>query len=354
MHNIKLKDVKNELVELFKIQSPSKKEDAMQIYLLDKLCELGINAWMDKKGNILGVKGDVADGEFVPCMVAHMDTVFEFEENIFINFEYEKKLDDYKIYATTKSKGKDYFTGCGFDDKNGIWIALKMLEKYPKIKVVFTVEEETGGAGAEAVNMEFFSNVGYCIQCDRRGNSDLVTSIMGDICSQEFLDVITPEMQQFGYKEVMGMFTDVEVFSSKNIGVSCVNMSCGYHNPHTDKEYTMFSQLINTLNFVDALIEKLGEKQYPHDTFVESTRKGRYYNHYGSWDDDFDWEFEAYNAIPNSGSCMCSNSLIDASCQIHNPRVSNMSGVMCQCGEELSSHRDSLNCDYCGKVYLYI
>ena len=41
-------------------------------------------------------------------------------------------------------------------DSNGIFIALKLLKEIDNIKVLFTVEEETGGIGAQeaAIRME--------------------------------------------------------------------------------------------------------------------------------------------------------------------------------------------------------
>ena len=75
--------------------------------------------------------------------------------------------------------------GLGADDKNGIWIALKCLEQFPVLKIAFFKEEEIGCGGSSVADMSFFKDCRYCIQADRKGSSDLITSIgVTDLCSQ--------------------------------------------------------------------------------------------------------------------------------------------------------------------------
>ena len=67
--------------------------------------------------------------------------------------------------------------GLGADDKNGLFIALECLASYDAIKCAFFVGEEIGCKGSGAVDISFFDDCRYCIQIDRRGNSDMVTDI---------------------------------------------------------------------------------------------------------------------------------------------------------------------------------
>ena len=82
--------------------------------------------------------------------------------------------------------------GLGADDKNGIWVALKCLQRYVSIKCCFFVQEEVGCIGFSKCDMDFFSDCRYVLQCDRRGGSDLISNIGGwtELCSKEFLEAI--------------------------------------------------------------------------------------------------------------------------------------------------------------------
>ena len=50
-------------------------ETRMQEFLLDYAKGKGYMASMDEKGNVYMSKGELAEGEFYPCVAAHMDTV---------------------------------------------------------------------------------------------------------------------------------------------------------------------------------------------------------------------------------------------------------------------------------------
>lgn len=206
----------------------------------------------DVEGNLYFTKGY---SETYPCVVAHLDQVQD---------EYPV---DYKVVETPDiifgySPFLRQRCGLGADDKCGIWIALKMLKKHDAIKVALFPGEEIGCIGSSAANMDFFSDVRFVVEPDRRGASDLITSIgFTEICSDEFIDAIRPE--QFGYKETHGMMTDVEALKRNNLNVSCINLSCGYYEPHTEDEYVVKEDMLNALDFVDSIIENCTEV-YPH------------------------------------------------------------------------------------------
>ena len=82
-------------------------------------------------------------------------------------------------------------TGIGADDKNGIWICLKCLEDFKAVKCAFFVQEEVGCIGSGHADMSFFSDCRFVIQCDRKGNGDMVTQINGmKLCSNDFISAI--------------------------------------------------------------------------------------------------------------------------------------------------------------------
>lgn len=62
------------------------------------------------------------------------------------------------------------------------------------MKCAFFVQEETGCIGSGEADMDFFADCRFVLQCDRKGDSDLVTRISGmDLCSEEFLERVNPE-----------------------------------------------------------------------------------------------------------------------------------------------------------------
>ena len=91
------------------------------------------------------------------------------------------------------------------------------------------------------------------LQCDRKGDSDLVTRISGmDLCSEEFIERINPE--KYGYQVADGMHTDVYALKRRGLGISCVNISCGYYEPHTDHEYTVLKDLAKCYRLVRHIV----------------------------------------------------------------------------------------------------
>ena len=102
--------------------------------------------------------------------------------------------------------------------------------------------------------MDFFKDVRFVIQCDRRGSNDLIASICStEIASKEFLEATGHET--FGYHLEEGMMTDVLTLKENGLQVSAVNMSCGYYDPHSDHEFTVKRDLLNCLSFVEHIIE---------------------------------------------------------------------------------------------------
>ena len=165
--------------------------------------------------------------------------------------------------------------GIGADDKNGIWIALKCLEKYECIKVAFFVSEEIGCVGSRNADLGFFEDTRFVIEPDRREYEDLITDIsFTSLCSNDFLRDIG--FERFGYKEKPGMMTDVLELKERGLGVSCINLSCGYYEPHSDEEFTVKKDLLNCLRLVEHIIENC-QSVYPH----ENLDSGYYNGYYG-------------------------------------------------------------------------
>lgn len=63
------------LYKVLSIPTFSKKEYRMQDFLLQYTRQKGIPASLDSKGNVYLCKGMLGEGQFYPCVSAHMDTI---------------------------------------------------------------------------------------------------------------------------------------------------------------------------------------------------------------------------------------------------------------------------------------
>lgn len=292
------------LKELYKIYSPSGNERKMQKFLMwwVKKNIPSAKVSKDKKGNIYVLKGK---SDTYPCIVSHIDQVQKNHSKDFQVIDSCGALFGYSM----KNKRLE---GLGADDKNGIWVCLKCLEKYDAMKAAFFVEEETGCCGSSECDLGFFDDCRFVLQCDRRNGTDLITNILWtELCSGEFLN--DTGYEDFGYKMAEGMLTDVCELKENGLKVSALNISCGYYSPHTDQEFTVKSELANCLNFVQHIIETC-TNVYPHedlgygDFYLSGYHHGRHFNGSPEYDaylgEEYDEAFEIIedylNYAPNT------------------------------------------------------
>lgn len=260
------------LKKLYSIHSPSGKEGKMIDFLIKYIKSLpgDIKLGKDSYGNLYAVKGETNS---YPTFCAHLDQV---------QAPYSR---DYKVIETRDmfmgySPKKHELQGLGADDKNGIFLCLEALRVYDTMKVAFFKEEETGCRGSSNAEMSFFDNSKWVIQADRRGSSDMITSIgCNDLCSEKFIEDINPE--RWGYKEESGMMTDVEALKNRGLAVSAINLSCGYYNAHTPEESCCKRDLIKCWNLCKHIIEDLTDI-YPHIPTYQSS--GYDYYSFQDWD----------------------------------------------------------------------
>lgn len=270
----------SDLVDLCMIQSSSANEKRMVVYIVDKLTKMGFiynpnphskktptknSFYIDSIGNIIVTKGTT---KTYPCIVSHMDTVHDVEDNYKI-FYYSKDENDKKLFAKNgKLKG-----GIGGDDKCGVYACLYMLKNRPSIKAVFFTQEETGCKGSNNIDKTFFDDVRYIIQLDRYGNSDFIDKYMGQkTVSQEFSSEIGKLKKEFGFKSAVGIYTDAINLWDDNVGISCVNISCGFYAPHSVNEYIIINELWNSVLFTEKIIKILKAKKYESiPSFVKTT-----------------------------------------------------------------------------------
>lgn len=237
------------LKELYGISAQTHQEKDMIAFVSQKLTDLGVSFKIDKAGNIYATKGKATT---FPCIAAHLDEVHQAREK---GYEVLFVKDEFIIGFNS---GKREFNGIGADDKNGIWVCLKCLEKYDNLKCVFFVGEEQGCIGSRQADMKFFDDCRFVLQCDRKGNSDFISTIYGDsLCSSRFIEDVA--LGQHGYKEEKGMQTDVKTLRDRGLEISCANISCGYYYPHTPHEMTNIEDLKKCRTLVEHIIENCQE-----------------------------------------------------------------------------------------------
>jgi hypothetical protein len=184
-------------------------------------------------------------GEGLPCLVAHIDTVYDRDRNwskrpILHNEEY--------LWSPM---------GIAGDDRCGVYACMQLFTELD-VNVLFTDLEERGGAGAsEACGESKLASVPYFIEIDRRNAKEAVFYNEEESLVPEFVDVV-----RMYFKIAQGSFSDISILGS-HFKVASVNLSAGFYNEHSKcSEYIQLPSLQYTIQTVPKLIEELGDKRY--------------------------------------------------------------------------------------------
>lgn len=268
---------KQKLIETLSVQSVSGNDKLMVEFITKELTEIGCDFYHDlEDGNIYVQKGEA---QYFPCVVAHMDTVHKIVEDLYV-LQVGHKL-------TGFNRVKMEQTGIGGDDKVGIFIALECLRLFDNIKAVFFCDEEIGCFGSYDCDMSFFDDCGFVLQCDRQGNKDFIHNAGGTpLSSKPFRKAAGKIMKQFGYKFENGMMTDVMALKENGLHCSCANMSCGYYNPHSYREYVDMNDVENCLDMVKQMIYAMQGRLFEHSYVkpIPKDYKWKYNPALNSWD----------------------------------------------------------------------
>jgi dipeptidase D len=151
-------DLWNYFYEITQIPRPSKKEEKIRSFLLDFAKKHNLEAKQDKVGNVLITKPSTPGKENVPTVIlqGHMDMVCEKNNDVTHNFETDP-IETYIDGEWVRAKG----TTLGADNGVGVAAALAILAaddiQHGKIETLFTVDEETGLTGANAIEKDFIT-----------------------------------------------------------------------------------------------------------------------------------------------------------------------------------------------------
>lgn len=251
----------NLLKEILSIPTYFGNEYRVSEFLMNYGNSKGYNTYKDKVGNVYFEKGKV-NTEYYPCLVAHMDSVFS--EHVPLIVDNQRK-----IIKQNKNILKAYHpitfkqTGLAADDLAGVFICLQLMDKFDTIKASFFVKEEYGCEGSYACDIDFFNNVGYCIQFDAPGNNWFSNTLMGiKIYSDEFFNDVKNILHENHINNISkDPYTDVMALREQ-LDISCANLPAGYYQFHSDREYLNIDDVDKSINIGVQFINKLGNKLY--------------------------------------------------------------------------------------------
>ena len=264
--------------ELLSVPSKTYQEEDMVEYICNELDSIeGVMYYRDEMMNVYATKGVLEEGEYYPMFIAHTDTVHTKIDKIVVKEEklirpntFGKSFGDDKVDCLKAYTEDGSPTGIGGDDKCGIFICLELLKQLDKVKIGLFVSEETGCHGSSKCDENFLQDVGYITQYDAPGNH-----LISEICSgvrlferdSEFfiksLDIITT---CFGNEMLIQShpYTDISQLKKK-IDVSCINISCGYYNMHSNQEFISIDDVCRAIEVGKNMVNTLGYKKYEYE-----------------------------------------------------------------------------------------
>jgi hypothetical protein len=180
-----------------------------------------------------------AQGEFPVLLVAHLDTV-------------HKHLPKQILDKNGKLSSSN---GIGGDDRCGVFMILEIVKTH-KCSVLFCEEEEIGGIGATKFTetelaKSLISKFNYIIEFDRKGDKD---AVFYNCDNEDFEKFITKDF----YKTAWGSFSDISVVAPF-LKTAAVNLSCGYYKAHTNGEYVVWKEMLNSIDEATKILDRTTE-----------------------------------------------------------------------------------------------
>lgn len=276
------------LKEVLSLQSYTGNEAIVRDYIIKWANERKISNYTDKVGNVYLTKGV---SENYPCMVAHMDTVHRINSKgiDIVEETYVKTHTQYSDDCNGKQVLRGYVkgmeqtyqnrTGCGGDDKCGVFIGLEIMDKFDVMKCAFFVSEENGCIGSSQADPDFFKDVAYALQHDSPENDTISWYCSGyllfsdewakpgvvknDETGEEYFEgKIGDLLYKYGVRDfARHPYTDVSQLTKK-FDFQCINLPAAYYHYHTSNECVLIEGIETAYELSVAIIERLGnEKQ---------------------------------------------------------------------------------------------
>lgn len=151
---------------LCRVPHPPKREQALMCQVIERLSANGLHPWQDARGNVICDLPAAPERENTPCVAlqAHLDMVCAIGAGDYVPARdpiHPIEREGWLCTAGESSLGAD----CGAGAAVMLWVA-EHLEDRPPMRLIFTVEEEIGLLGAQALEPEGISGVRYLINTD--------------------------------------------------------------------------------------------------------------------------------------------------------------------------------------------
>jgi acetylornithine deacetylase/succinyl-diaminopimelate desuccinylase-like protein len=224
------------LLELFGIPSPSGQELNLVHWLRRHLDAHGVAHAVDAMGNVWSV---AKPGR--PLLCVHLDTV-----PACWNRPFARKM--------TIEDGVLSGNGMiGADDKAGIYLILHLIgQGRTDFNFLFTVREENGREGiVHFLGQEALTGIPYALVLDRRDGGDIIC-VENGYGTPEFETWLAAILEPFGYGPAEGSLSDADVLCEV---LDCANLSVGYHQPHSARDFLVLPQLENAIAAVGAVLD---------------------------------------------------------------------------------------------------
>ena len=252
------------LKDILSVPTKTHQEERLVNFLVSYFDRKEVGIMKDDMGNLMIVKGEA---DYYPCVVAHTDTVHPIDSD-YIDIKEVNRWNtcgDIKAALTGFHPETGEPSGCGGDDKAGVFVCLQLFELFDNIKLFFPVAEETGCHGSKAVSGEWFNDVGYIIQFDSPTNNTMSKTLMGRTLYDDqsgFSSTVMGLITEHGITEHQAHpYTDVATLGER-FELQCLNLAAGYYDMHQAEEYVIIDDVINAITLGERLITTLGEKQY--------------------------------------------------------------------------------------------
>lgn len=246
----------------------------------------GGSAAMDEAGNVIFTRGVVKDVP-VPIIMAHLDTVLETPKVVY------------------EEKGKYWARGqLGGDDRAGVYAVAKIISMTTgPLVALFTRGEESGGKGARELKLEIEG--AYIVAFDRRNGTD---AVFYTAASDEYEEAVLTAIKDFGFTRAVGTWSDCETVA-RDRDCSSVNLSVGYYEPHTEKDYVLFWEVWNSLRAGLRLLATLKNTKFKCPAKTTYSYAGGYADGYYQNSHWKTHETSGHWVYPDGGTC--------ASCGCH-------------------------------------
>ena len=217
----------------------------------------GVTTEIDDYGNLYVTK-NTSEQRYYNCVVAHLDI-----NQKVITDDFSILVINNYIVGINNVDGKQI--GLGHDDKVGVYFALQALKKFDNIKCFFPLDEEVGLLGTKASEEDFFNDVGFFLQLDRRGYYDISQFTNGHATvtydtKKEFEKLLC----KYNFHWTNTVSTDVGALIQRHF-TQGVNISCGYNNEHTNDEILHVLRYDNSEKFAMELLKLTNNKFYYMD-----------------------------------------------------------------------------------------